>query len=164
MHPPKITLTREELYNKAWTTPIHKLSKEFGLSDVGLAKVCRRHQIPIPGRGYWARLQAGQSPKRTPLAAIADIGRTTIEIIPSEPRPTTRDLGLPDLPIPTIIVAEDRPLTHPIASRIEKFILQTKKDERGLLLPRSGRVVPVRVSSEALPRSVRILDVIFESI
>jgi hypothetical protein len=39
---PKITISREELYDKVWTTPIQKLSKEFGLSDVGLGKVCRR--------------------------------------------------------------------------------------------------------------------------
>lgn len=158
MRPAKITLTREELYNKAWTTPIHKLSKEFGLSDVGLAKVCRRHQIPIPGRGYWARLQAGQSPKRTPLPAPADVRLTTIEIFPSEPRPVARDADTEGLPIPTILVAENRPLTHPLALRIDKFILRTKMDERGLVLPRRGKVPPIRVSLEALPRSLRILD------
>ena len=42
-----ITLTRQQLYNRVWSDPIHTLSKEFGLSDVGLAKACRRHQIPV---------------------------------------------------------------------------------------------------------------------
>ena len=49
-----IELTREELYERVWTTPMRKLAVEFGLSDVGLAKVCRRHKIPWPARGYWA--------------------------------------------------------------------------------------------------------------
>lgn len=163
MHP-KITLTRAELYDKVWNTPMHKLSKEFGLSDVGLAKVCRRHQIPIPGRGYWARLQAGQTLRRTPLPTTADVRLAKIEISPSEPRPVARDAETEGLPIPKILVAEDRPLTHRFALRIDKFILRTQKDQRGLLLPRRGRIVPIRVSPDALPRSLRILDVLFEAL
>ena len=46
-----IVITRTELYERVWAEPIRKLSKEYGLSDVGLAKVCRRYDIPIPPRG-----------------------------------------------------------------------------------------------------------------
>ena len=60
----QIVLTRAELYEKVWTIPMRKLAKEFGISDVGLAKLCRRHEIPLPGRGYWARIQFGQTPAR----------------------------------------------------------------------------------------------------
>jgi hypothetical protein len=132
---PKITISREELYDKVWSTPIHKLSKEFSLSDVGLGKLCRRHQIPVPGRGYWARLQSGQHLKRPPLPAIADARLNNIEIFPSEPRPPIRESEGGELQIPTILVAEDRALPHPHALRIERFILQTKTDEKGLALP-----------------------------
>ena len=44
----RIRLTRAELYEKVWATPMRTLAKEFGMSDVGLAKVCRRHDIPVP--------------------------------------------------------------------------------------------------------------------
>jgi hypothetical protein len=54
-----IELSREDLYERVWTEPIQKLSKEYGLSDVGLAKTCRRHNIPIPPLGYWAKKRAG---------------------------------------------------------------------------------------------------------
>jgi hypothetical protein len=47
----KVTLRREELCEKVWTTPIRKLAPEFGLSDVGLAKICKKHEIP---RRAWA--------------------------------------------------------------------------------------------------------------
>jgi hypothetical protein len=30
-----------------------KLAQEFGLSDAGLKKVCRRNGISTPGLGYW---------------------------------------------------------------------------------------------------------------
>ena len=51
----RIRLTRAELYEKVWATPMRSLAKEFGLSDVGLAKVCRKHNIPVPPVGYWRR-------------------------------------------------------------------------------------------------------------
>lgn len=38
-----------------------------GHPDVGLAKACRRHAVPAPPRGYWAKLKAGQKPPQTPL-------------------------------------------------------------------------------------------------
>jgi hypothetical protein len=62
-----LTLSREDLYELAWSKPLSELSKDFGISDVALAKRCRRLGIPIPGRGYWARLDAGQKPYRPKL-------------------------------------------------------------------------------------------------
>ena len=52
-------ISRGELYSAVWTKPIQKLAAELGLSDVGLAKVCRRESIPVPPRGYWQKLAAG---------------------------------------------------------------------------------------------------------
>jgi len=43
------------------------LAKEFGISDVALAKTCRKHSIPRPPRGYWALLAAGRQPKKVRL-------------------------------------------------------------------------------------------------
>ena len=62
-----LTLSREDLYELAWSKPLRELAKDFGISDVALAKRCRRLGIPVPGRGYWARIDAGQSPYRPKL-------------------------------------------------------------------------------------------------
>lgn len=63
--------TRQELYELVWREPIEKLAPKFGLSDRGLGKLCERHAIPTPPRGYWARKQAGQKPPKAPLIALA---------------------------------------------------------------------------------------------
>jgi hypothetical protein len=63
----RLTLSREDLYELAWSKPISELAKDFGISDVGLAKRCRRLRVPLPGRGYWARVDAGQKPYRPKL-------------------------------------------------------------------------------------------------
>lgn len=52
-------ITRHQLYARVWEKPMTQLSKEFGLSDVGLAKICRKSGIPLPERGYWAKVAAG---------------------------------------------------------------------------------------------------------
>ena len=63
----RIKITREQLYEQVWARPMVQLSKSYGFSDVGLAKLCKRHRVPLPPRGYWAKVQAGQHPARTPL-------------------------------------------------------------------------------------------------
>lgn len=65
-----IRLTREQLFEMVWATPMQRLAKDFGLSDVGLAKLCRRNEIPVPGRGHWQRLEAGQNPERPGLPPL----------------------------------------------------------------------------------------------
>lgn len=54
-----MNLSRKELYELAWSKPMTALAKEYGFSDGGFAKICRRHQVPIPPRGYWAKKTAG---------------------------------------------------------------------------------------------------------
>src|SRR5690606_11576503 len=46
------TMTREELYNAVWTTPMSRLAEDYGISGNGLAKICDREDIPYPPRGY----------------------------------------------------------------------------------------------------------------
>lgn len=57
-----LILSREDLYELVWSKPMLELAKDFEISDVALAKRCKRLAIPVPGRGYWARIDAGQTP------------------------------------------------------------------------------------------------------
>lgn len=61
------TMTREELYELVWSKPITKLAADLGMSDVGLSKLCRRHDVPTPPRGHWARREAGYTDPKVPL-------------------------------------------------------------------------------------------------
>ena len=154
-------LDRAELYEKVWTIPMRTLAKEFGLSDVGLAKLCRRHNIPLPGRGYWARIQFGQKIARPVLPALGNTEPEIVEISRHEADGTDQQDPKEQLPIPTVEVSNDREISHPVVKRIENSLSRSKKDERGFLLTKQGRLVPLTVSAEALPRTLRILDVLF---
>ncbi len=94
-----IRIPRSELYEQVWTTPMRKLAARHGLSDVGLAKTCERHQIPRPPVGYWAKKQVGKAPPRPALPNLHTPGLDVIEIcIPAEPRaPQPRKLFDPEV-------------------------------------------------------------------
>ena len=65
-----LRLDRSALFDRVWSVPVDKLAKEWGLSGRGLAKACRRLQIPVPPRGYWARVAAGQRVRRPKLPTL----------------------------------------------------------------------------------------------
>jgi hypothetical protein len=65
-------LTRRVLYDLVWSRPMTKVAAEFGISDVGLKKVCDKHRVPTPPRGYWARKDAGQPVKQARFHETAD--------------------------------------------------------------------------------------------
>jgi hypothetical protein len=80
-----ITLSREELYTLVWATPMSRLAVQYGLSGNGLAKICRRLDVPYPPRGYWARKEAGKKVTQAALPAIRSGTRAQVTIAPSLP-------------------------------------------------------------------------------
>ena len=57
----KTTFERQQLFDEVWATPVTKLAKAYGLSDVGLRKICVALDVPLPPRGYSAKLAAGKT-------------------------------------------------------------------------------------------------------
>lgn len=48
----------EEMTKLVWEKSTVVLAKELGVSDVAIAKFCKKHNIPKPERGYWAKQKA----------------------------------------------------------------------------------------------------------
>ena len=57
---------RERLYEEVWSEPVIVVAKRYGLSDVGLAKICKKLNIPRPGLGYWAKKAAARPVGKPP--------------------------------------------------------------------------------------------------
>lgn len=65
---PPTRYDRYELYERVWAQPIQGLAKEYGVSNVALAKACKKRGVPVPGIGYWAKKAAGKLvSERSPL-------------------------------------------------------------------------------------------------
>ncbi|SRR6266496_1591359 len=63
---------REELYAKVWAAPVVRVAKEYGVSDVAVAKACRKLKVPLPGRGYWAKKAHGHAVAKKPLPKLKE--------------------------------------------------------------------------------------------
>ena len=74
---------REKLYKEVWSQPVIRIAPSYGISGVALAKVCRKLQVPLPGRGYWAKQAHGHFVKCEPLPELSNvpviIKRRTVE-------------------------------------------------------------------------------------
>lgn len=73
-------VSRQDLYSQVWSTPMRTLAPKYGLSDVGLAKICKRHRIPRPGLGYWAKKDAGKPVKQPPLRPFPGMEEIIIRV------------------------------------------------------------------------------------
>lgn len=62
------SLSRIELYDALWSRSASQVSKELGVSDVWLAKVCKAHRIPKPPLGYWAKVEHGHRASKKRLS------------------------------------------------------------------------------------------------
>jgi hypothetical protein len=60
-------ITREELYELVWSTPMIKVAEKFEVSGSYLARVCTELRVPRPEPGYWAKLAVGKAPQRPAL-------------------------------------------------------------------------------------------------
>jgi hypothetical protein len=75
-------VTREELHALVWSKPMRTAAKERGISDVALAKQCRKAGVPVPPRGYWNKVQAGKRVSPLPLP-IADGAKLLSGLFPA---------------------------------------------------------------------------------
>lgn len=151
-----VSFTRSELFEKVWATPLLKLAREIGVSDVALGKACRRAAIPLPGRGYWAK--PAETRRVPPLPATVDPARAIIEFqVLDVPAPVQR-IAIPKAPRDRIEVPEtldDKP--HPLVAKTRKCANKRTVKEGRLVLDFS-QALHVRISPDVLDRVLRLLD------
>jgi hypothetical protein len=161
MHPE--TWNREELYKDVWEQPLTKLQSKYGVSNVAIGKACRKLKVPLPGRGYWAKLAAGHKVKRMPLVEFEDapvVQRMKTEAAP-KPTPDSSD---PELAQIAKVKSHPLPLKaelHKLVQSSSGLLRRARTDEYGRTEPPSERpCLNIRVSKELLDRALTIASTI----
>lgn len=161
-------LSRKELYDLIWTTPITRLSKQYCLSGVGLAKICKRNNIPRPPRGHWARLQSGQKVARTPLPdknndRIIEVNVNTDKTdTKNETTPFTEAASLSKLP-KKIDIPDNPTEPHPLVAQTAEILMSHKPDNTGIVPPRKKGCLDIQVSPDNVTRALRIMDAVIKT-
>lgn len=62
-----IEISREDLYEQVWVTPINHLAEKFTVSGSYLARVCEVLNVPRPPVGYWQKKAVGKAVPRPEL-------------------------------------------------------------------------------------------------
>lgn len=109
-------IARAVLFERVWATPLRKLAAEFGVSDVALAKACRRHQIPTPAMGHWTRVEHGKGSAQPtlPSAPQGEVVSFSAELSRVQ---KLAKLPLPKLGVPIAIQpASHKPLPFALAT------------------------------------------------
>jgi hypothetical protein len=108
--PREVRVTREQLYELAWSAPMTQLAAELKMTGSGLAQALRAQDIPLPERGYWNKVQAGKPARRIPLPprkpgqdALLHVHGTLADRFRSEPAEPEN----PEGPFATAAVPED---------------------------------------------------------
>lgn len=159
-----VKLSREQLYEEVWQTPMHRLCAKYGLSDVGLAKVCRRMDIPRPPRGYWRRLSTGAKTRKPSLPPPGEFTQLEVTLHGRDKIPEKIVVNR-ETKIPTRSPLVDEALNdpHPLVALTRDRFENASEDPSGILITKAKRVLELRVSRSQLDRCLRLMDTLFKS-
>lgn len=152
------TISRQDLFTRVWDTPMRKLAAEFAISDVGLAKVCRKHDIPVPPVGYWAKVAHGKPTTRPLLPphavqSISFVGQSDAHA-PKARRVKSEEFFV-ELQVP-----DDLTSLAPFAAATHRALTKAKPAEKGLITSGSSTTITCAVSPQSVERAARLLDAV----
>jgi hypothetical protein len=162
---PWIEYEREELYERVWAAPISQIAKEENISDRGLAKICKKLDVPRPPRGYWAKAAAGKKPRkkrlpktksRTPMVHR----RWVDEVHDKEMSGAAVELPCANESLEEVVVPDELTEPHPLLAKSLKK-LRTKKPRP---LTKTARLDVQVTTPEARERAFRIMDALLKAL
>jgi len=169
-----IVITRDELYNKVWSTPMIILAKDYGISDVALRKICKKLLVPVPKIGYWQKKRSGAKVDQAPLPTLPKDHRFTSHTIFKHTHRETPKDNHQDSEIGTLIEHEKSQehvirvpgsliSPHPFVRKTEQSLKNAKPDIKGLVRPRAKKCLDLYVSPQNVSRSLLIMDTLLKA-
>jgi hypothetical protein len=168
--PPR-ELNRRTIYDLVWSKPMTQVAQDFGISDVALKKICVKHRVPTPARGYWAKKAAGIPTKQIRFVEAADPRdeRIVIHGTASLPEPVRRVLAearaeraakpRPNVPVVAQEPKDERDL-HPVVVATAKALRKAKPADDGSVSANHDGTCGIVVGPRSAERAISLLDAI----
>lgn len=131
------------------------------MSDVAIHKICKKHNVPNPPLGYWAKKTHGKSVSQTPLPRLDEGQIDTIVITggnflaESASLKAAREQARINA---TAIINQAVIRRHPIVERTLAALQKAKLDDRGLVHSARKGCISVAVAPASLERVGITLD------
>lgn len=170
-HPKSICVERQVLYDQVWAQPMTKVAQEYGISNVAMAKICKKLNVPCPWRGYWRRKETGKSVKPLPLPPNSEPTKQAVTIHrtvrPEAVVQMSEDIAQrinAEQTAEQKIEVPDRLISphHLLKIHLEEW-RSPKIDDYGAIWSGDIRQL-MRVSPKSLPRALRIMDTLFKAL
>ncbi|MCP3025093.1 hypothetical protein [Cupriavidus basilensis] len=163
---------REKLYEEVWAEPVTTVAKRYSMSDVGLRKICKNLEIPLPPAGYWAKLAAGRAVKRSPLGTTkgATTYRRSRYVVPPDNEFDARYIErlesdmLQRPPIATVTPKTSLEDCMPLAKRVAKILEGKGRDGGGWQDCEGPGLMSVTASKINRLRAVLLFNLLLESL
>jgi hypothetical protein len=169
---PPQQLTRRAMYDLVWARPMRKVAEDFGISDVALKKICSKHRVPTPPRGYWAKKEAGKPVKEVQLYETADTQDEHIviygarnllapevrQVLDQERarRKTKPEVQIPTDPLALALVGDP----HPSVTATALALRKGKPDKDNVIRAVSQGHCGIEIGTASVKRAIFILDAI----
>lgn len=159
-----VRVERSVLYQQVWAEAMVNVAKKYSISDVALAKICRKLNIPVPGRGYWRRKHTGKRvPPQPPLPSLPSGAPTAATIRSPLPKPTSEPASAAVQK--QVAYEAEHPIevpdrisrVHPLLTDLSSALKTASADHYGALMSCEAKQFNLRVSKETARRAVRIL-------
>ncbi len=167
-----VRYNREDLYEQVWSQPMSKLCKTYGLSNVGLAKICKKLKIPVPGRGFWAKKAHGKIIRRPSLPSLPGSDAFVLRVAKRGDPPVAQGhaeevepkIAFERLDGNRIQVSPALLSPHPYVARAEKSLRNARGNSSGIISPMAKKCLDIRVGPNSLDRALRIMDALIKAL
>lgn len=153
--------TRQEFYDLVWSKPVMHIAKDFALSDVAIHKICKKHDVPNPPLGWWAKKAHGKNVVQTALPQLKKDVSDTITIVGGSLLHESDSLKSAREQARIIASTAAEHSVLPRNSILENTMLalrKAKSDERGLVSAKIAGLINIAVAPESLDRVELVLD------
>ncbi len=170
---------RDILYAEVWENPPSVVAKKYGTTNWSIRNMCKKMDVPLPDRGYWAKVKAGKPIEKAPLPKIKKVA--------DENKPKTgnsRKLQIPENSLEfmkedgrkTIIAVAEKLRVAGSGSKLHKHVEAYKTeceewydlDSKGINMRYGSKLEPptmaAEISKASYPRAFHIIDAILKAV
>lgn len=149
------TVTREQLYEAVWKTPLNKLAATWDVTIASIVRACNTLNVPRPDVGHWQCVARGWEMEAAPLPTATPKSAGPVTLKPA---------GKRNLFAIQVKLSEDLRELHPLVRALYKRSKSMPAIDSGKVSADAACKAGVWVSMKHLRRAILILDAVVKGL